>query len=225
MRNLIKGQSIVEVIVAVAIFITLAASGVVSILGAFSSTRLSEEEGKATMIAAEGINAAYSIKNKNWDALVDGNYGLADTDGYWILQGQSDTTLNKYLRVVTISSVRRNLSGEIADEGSIDNDTKLITSKVSWNFSPLRDNLVEIASLVTNWQESVRTFEEEVQPSVTLTPTPQVNSCENYCQSVFYGGGNCRNKVPDCSANGEVYQPDGNLYCTTTGASRCCCTP
>ncbi len=65
----------------------------------------------------------------------------------------------------------------------------------------------------------------------TPTPTPPapttsstIRSCTDYCRTVGYGTGTCRQNSVQCSHNGEVYQSGGNKYCHTgEDADTCCC--
>lgn len=71
-----NGFSLVELLVAIAIFITFAGSASSAILGSYRLSRRGEENFQASAIAAEGIEAVRSVRNNSWDNLVDGTYGL-----------------------------------------------------------------------------------------------------------------------------------------------------
>jgi type II secretory pathway pseudopilin PulG len=191
------GQSVIEVIVAVAIFTMIAASAVVTILGSFSTTRLAEEEGVATNLAIEGIEAAQSIRNQNWEFLTDGDHGISKS-GTWSFSDISDTVDDRYTRVVNITS--------------IDEDVKEITSSVSWDFLSSRNNTVEIISRLTQWQ--------------TAVGQPPVETCNDYCISFNYSSGTCRKNARTCGDNGETYESGGDQYCTEgPTVDTCCCAP
>lgn len=136
-RYKLRGQSLVEVIIAVAIFVIIAGSSVVTILGSFLTSRLGEEETQATLLVIEGLEAAQSIRNQDWNDLTDGDHGLLSS-GSWSFSGTSDTD-GKFSRVVNVSSVERDLNGDIVESGgTVDEDTKKVVSSVTWNFTTTR---------------------------------------------------------------------------------------
>ncbi len=205
-----SGQSILEIIIAMGIMIIIVGSTVSALVGSFSVTRLGEEETKATLIASEGLSAVESIRNRSWGSLPDGNWGLENQSGIWQLSGTSDTDPTaKYTRVINIAT--------------IDNDRKNITSTVSWNFTPARQNQIVLTSSLTNWREAVGQTGSEVTPTPTPTPPP-ITSCPAYCVSIGLSGGTCRSRVNQCAANGQTYQSGGDLYCSSPN-TRCCCSP
>lgn len=153
----IGGQSVVEIVVALAIFLIIAGSSMVTILGALSISKLGEEEAQATMVAVEGLEAVASIKNQSWEILSEGTYGLTNTNGYWEFNGESDVDVsNKFTRSITISSVQRDGNGDIVGEGgTVDADTYAVTSTVNWDFSVSRQKEIEISTYLTNWFKAV----------------------------------------------------------------------
>ena len=52
-----KGQSVIEIVVALAIFLIIVGSSMITILGSLSISKLGEEEARATTIAVEGLEA------------------------------------------------------------------------------------------------------------------------------------------------------------------------
>jgi type II secretory pathway pseudopilin PulG len=212
------GQSIIEVMVAVAILTIIAATGVVAILGSLNTTRLAEEETQATTYAMEGVEAVQSIRNQDWDNITAGTYGLAKSGNVWSFSGSSDDPdgTAKFTRVVTVADVSRDSNGAIVTSGGTDDEeTKQLTVVVSWNFNAARANSVDMVSLVTNWQKSRTT------PGAGA---PEVSTCSAYCPLVGFSSGTCRANPNQCSNNGESYKPPGDQYCTG-GASvdTCCC--
>src|SRR3989344_7564307 len=98
------GFSLVEVILAVAIFTIMAVSGVATILHSFSVNKLGEEESNAHYYAQEGIEAVRSIKDKSWSNLVVGTYGLSTAGSQWNFSGTSDSK-SKYTRQRVLARV------------------------------------------------------------------------------------------------------------------------
>jgi type II secretory pathway pseudopilin PulG len=235
-----SGQSVIEVIVAVSILVIIASSVVASLLGSFSATRLAEEENQAINLAKEGLDAASSIRNQDWQNLIPGSYGLKNTSGYWELATLPDLNYNhKFTRTIAIAEVKRDGSGQVVDlGGSNDPDTRKITATVNWNFTAGRHNKVTLTSYLTDWQAGKKTIMVvEPTPSVTITPTitPTVtpsptpttapNTCATYCVSLGgYTNGVCRKDVRTCTQSGGVHQSGGDPYCTGgPNADTCCC--
>jgi type II secretory pathway pseudopilin PulG len=212
-----KGQSIIEVIVAVAILTIIAATSVVAILGSLNTTRLAEEETQAATYAMEGIEAVQSIRNQNWASIVAGTYGLAKSGSVWSFSGSSDDPdgSGKFTRVVTIADVSRDTNGDIVTSGGTDDtDTKQVTAVINWNFNTARSNSVDMVGLVTNWQKT------------RTTPgkgAPVVSTCSAYCGLVGFATGTCRANPNQCNNQGENYKPPGDQYCTGGGSSDTCC--
>ncbi len=227
-RHSILGQSVVEVVVAVAIFVIIAGGSVVAVLGSLSTSRLAEEETQATAYAVEGIEAVQSIRNKDWNDLVDGDHGLTNAGDVWAFSETSET-IDKFTRVVNVSSVLRDENDDIVDlGGDSDPNTKKITSTITWDFTASRTNLVEKVAYLTNWQEAygsgaVSAPTPTSTPIPTSTPVPP-STCSEYC--VWLGGyvsGACRQHSGACLAS-EVYESGGDALCTGgPSADTCCC--
>jgi len=240
--KLTSGQSIIEVIIALAIFVFIVGSGVVAILGAFTTTRLAEEETQATQFASQGIEAVKSIRNQGWNNLNNGIYGLSNSSGDWTFSGLSDDPdgQGKFVRAVTISNVERNGNNDIVSSGgTIDDQTKHVLVAVTWDFTPTRNNIVELETYLTNWQLSTSTSSAiptptptptptgtpTPTPTATPTPTPFVE-CHNTCIALSYSGGLCRQNVVQCGNAGETNEPSGDAFCLGgANADTCCCAP
>lgn len=213
-----KGQSVVEIIIAVSLMIIIAGGAVVAMLGAFSSNRLANEETRATNIASEGIEAVQSIRNQSWSNLANGTFGLSNAGGVWEFSGSSDfDPSGKYERSVEISSVRRDLADNITSgSGFIDPDTKLVKVTVAWDFTPARRNDVSLTTYMTNWQEAL--------DPASAAP-PEITNCNDLCVSELYTSGICRKSASECSSRGETNEPQGDQFCTTAPNDTCCCLP
>ena len=130
------GFSLIEVILATAIFVmlisALSASLVYGIQLAFQSGTTSQ----AAYIAQEGIEIFRNYRDEDFSNLNDGTYGIEISDNqYQIVPGRD--TDGVYTRIVTIST--------------IDSDTKQILSEVSWDQGVRGSGSVELASYFTNW--------------------------------------------------------------------------
>ena len=127
MKKNTSGFSLVEIILALGIFVILATSGVTTVLHSFSVNKLGEEQSNAELYTQEGLEAVRSIKNQGWSNLSAGTFGLTTSGGNWDFSGSSDAK-DKYTRQITISGVNRDVSGNIVESGgSVDTDTLKVT--------------------------------------------------------------------------------------------------
>ena len=150
-----QGLSIIEIILAMAIFVIIISTSAAVIIHSFSANRLAVEESEAALLASEGIEAIRSIKNQDFTNLISGTYDVTSSQGFWQL-GPTPTPGGKYTRTITIADVYRDLSGEIVEVGgALDEETKKATSLVSWLFSPLRQNMIEMVTYFANWVSTI----------------------------------------------------------------------
>ena len=136
------GQSSIELLLAIGIFTVLAGTLSFLVLDSYSTGRLANEITVADYLAEEGIEAARSIRDANWDDLAAGNHGLAIAAGKWIFQGTQEDITN------WLSGGIRSLSIE-----NIDISRKKITCQVSWSFTGNRPQQIQLVTYLTNWQE------------------------------------------------------------------------
>lgn len=162
LRN--AGFSVIEVILAAGVFVIFASAAVGVVIQGFGSNRLSAEYTVATQFAAEGIEAARSIKNQAFGNLSNSAGTGIHRNGtnVWELSGANNTlshnATDAYIRVLKIEDVRRdNLppNGNIVSSGgTIDSDAKKITSTVSWNFSSSRPESLSLVTYLTDWRKA-----------------------------------------------------------------------
>ncbi len=157
-----RGFSILEVILASAIFMLFASASVGVILRGFTLNRLGIEETVANQFASEGIEAVKSIKNQSYASLVNSQAtGITqDAQGVWIFSGTNNTlphnSEDDYTRIIKIEDVRRDGNGNIIPSGGIlDPDSKKITSTVNWNFSLTRPESVTLSTYLSDWRKPI----------------------------------------------------------------------
>ncbi len=194
-----QGFSLVEVILSIAVFALL----ITTLIGAYfygqESTALAGNRARAVMIAEEGLEAVRNIRDEDFSNLEDGTYGLNISNNAWVLSGLSDN-VDIFTRQIEISP--------------IDGDRKEVTSTVTWQQNPQRSGIISVETYLTNWQKSV------------VVGPPPPSDCSIFCQDNGYSGGVCRPNPISCAVNQEVYEPDGDIYCTESpSADTCCCIP
>lgn len=99
-----KAFSLIEVIVATALFAIFSGALLVATLGVGFSIKNSEDRLAARYYEQEAQEALRSIRDYDWDNLTAGTYGLSSASGYWELSGSSDT-FEKFTRSVEITEL------------------------------------------------------------------------------------------------------------------------
>jgi Tfp pilus assembly protein PilV len=133
-----KGQSLVEILFAVALFTV----GVVTIgyliFDSFLSLRYSIESTQARLYAAEGMEALHTIADRSFDQVTAGSHGLRLNDGMWVLEGSFDS-MGNFSRTITVEE--------------IDTETKEINSLVTWG-NDLHPKQISFSTRITNWKQN-----------------------------------------------------------------------
>lgn len=132
-------MTIVETVVAVAIFSILATVAYEIYIGVDNLVRRADQKSTALWLAEEGIEATRSIREEEFSNLIDGDFGLAISSDKWNFSGTEDMT-NGYLRSITLRS--------------LDADSIFASSTVSWNYLNAT-NTVSLSTVFTNWRKIV----------------------------------------------------------------------
>lgn len=153
-----KGFSVIEVILAAALFMIFSTGAMVVVLQGFDGNRLGEEETIANQYAAEGLEAVKSIKNQAFTNLTTSNATDVAPNGSnnWSFAGTQNifNSGKDYTRVLTVNDVFRDLNGHIVTNGgTIDPLTKKVTSTVTWNASPTRNNTTILTTYLSDWRK------------------------------------------------------------------------
>jgi hypothetical protein len=142
-KNIPSGFSVLEVILASAIFISLVTVLVGSYLYGAEDSALAGNRYRAVSYAEEGLEAIRNIRDEgtegSFDNLTVGTHGLAISGGEWVLSGSSDTN-GIFTREIIIADV--------------DGDRKDITTNVTWQQNATRSGSVSSFTRLTNWQVS-----------------------------------------------------------------------
>lgn len=156
------GFSLVEVIVALAIFSIIAGTGLSSLVPVIQQNRQASEMVRANRLAEEGLEAARSVKNRNFYLLSNGTRGVGiSTGGVWALMGTTDLT-DKYTRWVSVSKARRDVGGSLVASGGVtDPDTFMVKSWVTWNYSIGQTKSFELNTILTNWKKKVEGIDDD----------------------------------------------------------------
>lgn len=120
-----KGQTIIELLVAMGIFILLISVVTFLILDSYVSDRAARERTQATFLAEEGLEQARSTRDNDWLGLVS----------------VVSETIDKFTRTITVED--------------IDSERKKVVSQVSWQLTEARSQEVSLITYLTNWQASI----------------------------------------------------------------------
>ncbi len=150
-----KGQSLIEVIIAMAIFALIAGATMSLTLGSLGGLIQGGDETEAQGLAEEGVEAVRSVREGAWNNLVYSPAQIQISSSTWsLLNSVSELIDNKYTRIITLSDVCRDGSDNITNcPGTyIDPHIKLASTTVSWSPRYNATNTVEQFSFITNWE-------------------------------------------------------------------------
>jgi len=145
--------SLIELLVAMAIFV-IAASGITFVVvDAVQATQRGKEYSMANWYNQQAFEAVTSIRNRGWQYLTNGTHGVTNVSGQWEFAGASDTLDAAYSRRVIVESVERDGNDDIVDTGGTDDiDTKHITVQTTWEITPSRSGNAVSEMYLTNWR-------------------------------------------------------------------------
>ncbi len=149
-----KGQSILEVIIAVAIFSLIGAAMTAMVVGGFNGLMQGGDQTQAGALAQEGIEAVRSIRDGAWNELVYKKSAVAVSSSQWIFTGEGmDESIGKYTRTIIMDDVCRDETDEITDcpGAYTDVHSKQCAVNIDWETRPGIINSVRNITYLTNW--------------------------------------------------------------------------
>ena len=150
-----KGQSLIELILTIALVSILFPA----LLTGFVSTRNNRAVRDQRQLATGYLNEAQEvirvIRANGWSNLSPGTYHAIVSGSTWILTSGPELIDNNFTRQIIIGDVKRDSNGNIAQDGTLDPSTKLITISVSWE-SPF-PNSVSATSYLTRHDGNTHT--------------------------------------------------------------------
>lgn len=161
-----RGFTLMELMIAIAIFATISAGVAVPMIGSHLSNLEDRRTFRANTLLTESWEAVRSIRNQDWANLTDGDHGLSLAGGQWSLSGGSDIQ-DGVTRVITLSTSQRDAQGNLVESGgTFDPDTKKVSIHLSWQppYSDLRT--LQAESLLTNYRSA------GAWPMLAPEPTP-----------------------------------------------------
>jgi Tfp pilus assembly protein PilV len=136
-----NGIMLLEALLAVAVFAIGVATVMHLYLGSYISSLYSMEKNQAMLLAEEGLGAVRSIRDADFENItVVNDYGVEiDVNSRWILKDTPDIINEKFTRKIDIEE--------------IDEETKKVTSTVSWQPSRGEEASVFLTDYLTLWQD------------------------------------------------------------------------
>jgi len=136
-----SGFSLVEIIIAIAIFSIIVAGGLTGFIPVLNQNRQSTEVIQASRLAEEGLEAVRSIRDRNFALLSEGNSGIGISNNLWNFSGVSDIT-GKFTRQISLVS-------------TTDPDVWQVKSLITWNYNPSETKQFSLETILTNWRKSI----------------------------------------------------------------------
>lgn len=133
-----NGYSIVEILVAMAVFLIGISGAIVLIYNQQFFILDRQQSIYARFLSSEGIEAVKEISKNNWDSLTSGEHGLFFLNGQWQFLGNQDVK-DEFVRKIVITD--------------IDLATKKIQSRTTWQGSFDRNLNIELTTILTNWKK------------------------------------------------------------------------
>ena len=150
--NFSKGQSILGVILAMAIFALMASSIAKTSIGNINALNQGGSQSRADALAQEAVEAVRAIKDGAWNDLYSSTT-ISFADYSWSFDITNVETIGDYTRTVEFADVCRDGSDIItACPGTTtDLQSKKVTVTVAWEVRPGLNNSVVKEFYLTNW--------------------------------------------------------------------------
>lgn len=148
-----QGQSLLEVIVALAIFSLIVTAMATMVLGSSAALVQGGEQTQAEGLAQQGIEAVRAIRDRAWNEIRYNQSGVTSTNRWNFLGQGSSERLGQYTRTIFLANVCRDGSNNITSCPGVYTDlhSKQITVDVSWQPRSGVTNTVQQTAYLTNW--------------------------------------------------------------------------
>lgn len=183
-RRLHSGYLLLEVFVAMSIFLVVGTLIIFSASYLFRRQQVAILQSRAGLLAQESIEVAYNLALNDWSIIdnLDNQAPLHPVvnGGVWTLQPGSDT-INDFIRTITIRRVERDSNGQIVvppgspGTGIPDDNTRLLTVTVQWTPPAATVPRVETATHFLLKPEAVTTVIPPANGSPSASCQPRVD--------------------------------------------------
>ncbi|MBN1262895.1 MAG: type II secretion system protein [Candidatus Pacebacteria bacterium] len=191
-----QGLILVEVLLAVGILGLLLVPILNFFVTSLESSWLASKEVKAQSLIEEYLEAARSIRERNWEELAAGTYYLDLAGDRWeLVASEEGETEDEFRRLLEISPVYRNETDLMVAEGEpgarFDPSTKKITASIFWHL--LRERSFSVSAYLTrldnlSWQQSTIADFEPGEFDLTKVTDPPRADGEIELEGGCFGG-------------------------------------
>ena len=150
------GFSIIELLLAIALFAVMSSTIIALALSGYNALIKSYKQIIASSLVHEGLEATRGIKDYAWNEMVYSRSGISASGGFWQFVGEGTTEqINEFSRTIDFEDICRNSNYEIVDCASGWNDVqaKRVIVNVSWPLLYNQSQLTffENEEILTNW--------------------------------------------------------------------------
>jgi type II secretory pathway pseudopilin PulG len=153
-----SGNSILEIIVAMAIFSLIMAAISELILGSFASQTRGSELLQAQALAQEGVEGINAIADHAWNEIGYSDISILLENGTWKLgtEGSSEQ-IGNYSRIIRLDPVYRFGTGELATEADpqayLDINSRLLNVEIKWLIREGQYTGISRSAYLSNWRD------------------------------------------------------------------------
>ncbi len=148
-----RGQSLLEAILALAIFALIASALASMTIGGYQGLGYGGDYLEASALADEAIEAARSVRDGAWNEFIVSPAVATSTTGQWTLNNGASEIIGKFTRTLTFANVCRDGSQNVAPcpSSSTDLHSKLASTTVTWQSASGVTQEVKREAYLTNW--------------------------------------------------------------------------
>jgi len=229
-RKKLKGFSLVELVLAIAIFSMIASFLVYLVIDSTRTFENIERRAEATRITKEIYSALKYLKSEEWFTIRketdEGAQHIEFVDGkYTIVEGE--ITNSSITHSFNITLARRDESGMIVDEGgNIDPHTRVVNISISWVDRLGKEHIVNPKLYLNDWNINsiiLTTKDDFNRGTHSDTTAAEATGGELRLQSVLYPDW-CRPErminqydIPGDASARSIFAKPGNSYLGTRG--------
>jgi type II secretory pathway pseudopilin PulG len=135
--DLSKGHSVIEVMLAVTIFLMFAGVFMTALITSQKANIVTNKRTQASSLAEEGLEAARSIRDRGYEELSVGEHGLDSSGAQWELTAAPDN-INGFDRTLTVEEIEAG--------------RKRVESEVQWQQRSNRKSSLMLAVDLCDWK-------------------------------------------------------------------------
>lgn len=133
------GQSVLELLVALGIFIISMTAGIYLFFGGQSLSIDSANVSLASDYAQEGVDAVRSIRDRSFSELIEGTHGLEWSGSEWMISSSSSDARDIFTRQIAIAK-------------GVSDNIKIATTTITWQTDELRQQTLEFVEELADWE-------------------------------------------------------------------------